>query len=555
MEGSGVTDLARQLKPQTFEELAPLIGLFRPGPMGSGMLDMYVARKTGREPVQYLLPELEQWLKSTYGVILYQDQVLQIATGLAGYSWDLADELRYAMGKKASAKLKEHEVRFVAGCVKNGIAEKSAHTLFAQILKFGEYGFGKAHSVAYAFLVYQTAYLKAHHLRAFLAALISNEATEQRGRLGRYIAHARERELEVLPPDVNESGDDFTPAPRGLRFGFVGAKNVGAGAVEAILEERKKGGAFRSLFDFTRRVDARRVNRRALEALVKCGAFDTLHPNRAAVFEALEMAIGAGATAQRDRALGQTNLFGESAAADGAGDRPLPDTPPWSDTERLAGEKEVLDFYVTGHPLDAHRNALLRFTNLRGGDTDVRAGRIVRVGGLITKVRETRTKRGQQMGFATLEDLEGSFELVIFSRPWEQYGALLKRSRDSGAAAGEEGEAPRVLPLLVSGKLEASETTKILLEEAFALDDAEERLAAELHISLSAAEVNHDRLLALRNLLAENGGECAVRLHLLIPGESETLLELPNTRGVEPNEKLLREIDTLFGHPVAEVTL
>ncbi|TFG92312.1 MAG: DNA polymerase III subunit alpha, partial [Myxococcales bacterium] len=380
MESAGMTELVIKLKPRTFKEVIPLIALYRPGPLGSGMVSDYVARKNGLTRVEYLVPELEGLLAETLGVIVYQDQVLQIANRLAGYSLGEADLLRRAMGKKKPEEMAQHRDKFVNGCTQNRIDPKKAETLFDLIAEFAGYGFPKAHSTAYAFLTYQTAYLKSNHPRPFFAALLSIEAGSHE-KIARYISHAGQHKIEVLPPDVNESDRDFTPSTNGIRFGLAGVKNVGEGAIESILEVRRAGGAFTSLYEFARRVDSRRVNRRVVESLVKCGAFDSLHPQRAAVWSALDAALEQGASAQRDRQLGQGNLFGAETGTEEAPSL-LPDAPPWTDAERLAGEKEVLGFYVTGHPLRAHAEALARWTDVSAGTAEAKLSREVRAQGM-----------------------------------------------------------------------------------------------------------------------------------------------------------------------------
>jgi DNA polymerase-3 subunit alpha len=331
--------------------------------------------------------------------------------------------------------------------------------------------------------------------------------------------------------------------PEGIRFGLAGVKNVGDAAIDAILEARVEQ-PFDGLFDFSARVDARRVNRRVVESLVKCGAFDSLHPERARVFAALDRALEAGAAAQRDREVGQASLFGgpAAAAAPAAG---LPDAAAWTDRERLAFEKEVLGFYVTGHPLGALAAELRRYADVSAGTTEGRDGHEVRAGGLLTALRETRTKRGALMAFGTLEDLEGAFDLVIFSEPYERLRELLKRA--------VEGQPP--IPLLVSGTLEAGETAKILLRDAVELAQAHEKLATRLVLRVMGGELSRDRLLALRRLFDTHRGDCAVVVHVQLPGESETVLALPDRRGVDAGDALLRELDALFGRPVAKLEL
>jgi DNA polymerase III subunit alpha len=545
MESAGMTELVVKLKPRAFKEVIPLIALYRPGPLGSGMVDDYVSRKHGATKVEYPVPELEELTAETLGVIVYQDQVLQIANRLGGYSLGEADLLRRAMGKKKPEEMAQHRDKFVAGCVARGIDARKADQIFTLMAEFAGYGFPKAHSTAYALITYQTAYLKANHPREYLAALLSIEAGNH-DKLARYIAHARARKIDVLPPDVNESARDFTPVAEGIRFGLAGVKNVGEGAIEAILVERAEGGPFGSLFDFARRVDARKVNRRVVESLVKCGAYDSLEPNRAALWAALDAALESGAAAQRDREIGQESLFGgilEGPAVDPA----LPEAAHWTEQERLGFEKEVLGFYVTGHPLEAVAPALSRFADATATTCGERIGREVRVGGILTALRETRTRRGKVMAFGALEDLEGAFELVIFPEPYREQRELLRRAHAAGTSGGD-------LPVLVFGTLEGVDPPRVLLREVIELARAEERLASHVRVRVHAAEATRDRLVALGGVLARFPGDCSVRLHLMIPGESETVLALPETRGVEPSQALLRAIDGLFGRPVAEVS-
>jgi DNA polymerase-3 subunit alpha len=450
------------------------------------------------------------------------------------------------MGKKKPDEMARQLERFVNGATGRGVPREKAERLFALIEKFAGYGFPKAHSTAYALITYQTAWLMANHPREYLASLLSVESGNH-DKLARYIAHARARGIEVLPPDVNESDRDFSVAPGGIRFGLAGVKNVGEGAIEAVTEERRSGGRFRGFFELCERVDPRRVNRRVVESQVKCGAFDSLHPNRAALAGALDTALERGAAAHRDRELGQSSLFGDVAAGPASAGE-LPDTPPWTERERLGHEKDVLGFYVTGHPLQAHAAALRRFADVTAGGVEGRAGREVRAGGLLTTLRETRTRRGDLMAFGTLEDLEGAFELVLFSEPYGRLRELLKR-----AAAGDGEGGP--LALLVSGTLEGVDPPKLLVRDAVSLADAEEKLAAQLRITIVASEATQDRLRGLRRVLDAHRGDCGVLVHLRIPGESETVLALSDDRGVEPSDELLHEIQGLFGRPVADLVL
>jgi len=546
VESGGMTDLVVKLKPRSFKELIPIVALYRPGPLGSGMVDDFINRKNGLTRIEYILPELEELTSETLGVIVYQDQVLQIANRLAGYSLGEADLLRRAMGKKKPEEMAKQRERFVSGAIERGIEPRKAEEVFTLMAEFAGYGFAKSHSTAYALLTYQTAYLKANHPREYLAAVLTTESGNH-DKLARYIAHAQQLGHDILPPSVNESARDFTVVPEGIRFGLAGVKNVGTGAIESILEARGQGEPYRSIYDFASRIDGRRVNRRVVESLVKCGAFDDLHANRASVWGALDAALESGASMQRDREIGQESLFGGLGGED-APEPAVVEAPPWTDRQRLEYEKEVLGFYVTGHPLSAVSRELERFADTTASTAEEKDGRDVRAGGLITAFRETRTRRGSLMAFATLEDLEGSFDLVIFAEPYAQYGSLIKQAKEGD---GESG--PR--PLLVSGTLEMGDPPKILVREVLELERAEEKLATRLCVKIRSEEATEDRLTALRTLLERRPGDCAVTLHVVIPDRSETVLAVNGVRGVRPDAGLRRDLDALFGRSVTDLHL
>jgi DNA polymerase-3 subunit alpha len=547
VESSGMTELVVKLRPRSFREVIPLVALYRPGPLQSGMVDDFVNRKRGTTRIEYIHPMIADLTEETLGVIVYQDQVLQIAQKMAGYSLGEADLLRRAMGKKKPEEMEKQRARFVDGCAQNGIEAREAGEVFDLITEFAGYGFPKAHSTAYAYITYQTAYLKANHRAEYLAAMLTIESSNH-DKMARYIAHVRESGIEILPPDVNESSRDFGVVDGAIRFGFGGIKNVGAGAIESILGAREEAGPFTSLFDLARRVDGRRVNRRVFEALVKCGAFDSLHENRAAVWASLDAALERAAAEQRDRAVGQESLFGAASGEEWSDEPALVDAPPWSERERLAHEKELLGFYVSGHPLGAVASELARYADTTATTAAERVGREVRIGGLLTGLRETRTKRGQRMGFGTLEDLEGSFELVIFSEPFNEHVETLR-----GAAAGGDGQGPT--PLLVFGTLEEGDPPKVLVRDIMRLDEAEQRLTAHLRIRVVEPDVTSDRMVALRRVLGAHPGDCPVFVHVTIPGESETVLSVGGLRGVDPSEALQRDVNALFGRPVTERSL
>ena len=539
-----MTELTVKLRPRSFKELIPIVALYRPGPLGSGMVDDYVNRKHGVTKVEYLLPELEALTAETLGVIVYQDQVLQIANRLAGYSLGEADLLRRAMGKKKPEEMEKQRERFVGGCVERGIDRKQADAVFQLMAEFAGYGFAKSHSAAYALITYQTAYLKANHPREYLAALLTTEAGNH-DKLARYIAHAQQLGIEVLAPDVNESARDFTVVAGGHPLRTGGREERGRGGDRGDPRGARAGAArFASLFDFAARVDGRRVNRRVVESLVKCGSFDSLHANRAAVWAALDTALEAGAAAQRDREIGQTSLFGAGSAR--VPEPALPEAPPWTDRQRLEHEKEVLGFYVTGHPL-ASVAAQARPLRRHPLHRDRRQGRPRGARGR-NPHRPARDANAARPADG-LRHARGSGGQL---RPGDLRRAL-RAAREPAQDRRRRGGRRGPVPLLVSGTLEVGDTPKILVRDVTPLERAEEKLAAQLRLRVLASEATRDRMLALRDLLGRHPGDCAVALHLVIPDESETVLALPGLRGVRPDEALLREIDGLFGRRVTEI--
>jgi len=438
LESSGMKEMLVKLKPSCFEDIIAACALYRPGPLGCGMVDDFIERKHGRQKVVYDLPELEPILKDTYGVIVYQEQVMQIARTLAGYSLGRADLLRRAMGKKDPVVMAKEKEPFLAGARAQGIDPKKAEGIFDQMAKFAEYGFNKSHSAAYALIAYQTAFLKAHYPVEFMAALLSCDM-DSTDKVLKNISDCREQGIEVLPPDINSSGQSFTVVGKSIRFGLGAIKGVGGGAIESIIEARAQG-PFTDLYDFCERVDLRRVNKRVFEALIKCGAFDSLYKYRAPLMDALDDAVSAGQKFQEERDSAQVSLFGDMPAITRHGSsRAIPDNHEWHDKEKLAFEKEALGFLITGHPLDRYLSDIKRLANTTiAGLSELADGSEVRLCGIVTACKEITTKKGDRMGFVTLEDLTGSVEITVFSDIYTSASGLLK-SDD---------------PLLVTGKLE-----------------------------------------------------------------------------------------------------
>ncbi len=525
---TGMADLVAKLQPRSFLDVMPLVALYRPGPLQSGMVDDFVDRRHGRTRVEYLLPELEEILAETYGVILYQDQVLKIANKLASFSLGEGDLLRRAMGKKDAVEMGQQRQRFLEGCERNGHPLRKAEQIFDLMYQFSGYGFPKAHSAAYGLITHQTAYLKAHYPAEFYAACMTAEWREGE-KLDRYMKNAARRGIEIRPPDVNESEAEFTVTDNGrfIRFGLSGVKNVGEGAVEAIRKGRPEAG-FRGLYDFCSRVPSERVNRRVIESLIRCGAFDYLKATRASLMEALPRALESGQRQQRDKLLGQASLFGE---VEQETEPTLPEVEEWERLELLSGEKEMLGFFVTGHPLQEHRRPLELFSQVRIDQIGPEyRGQTVRIGGLLSGLQTQRTRKGEIMARAVLEDLDGTLACIFFPRAWERCAPVLR--------AG--------LPLFLEGALQTeTERVELVVEDAVSMDEVWSR-ARELSVRLPAEAASPERLRELRQLLDLAPGPVPVSLVLELPGGAEADLELRSHR-VTVGPDLVGQLDRMFG--------
>jgi DNA polymerase-3 subunit alpha len=537
LESSGMRDLLTRLRPETFEDLIALVALYRPGPLGSGMIDDFIGRKHGKIPIKYELPQLEPILRETYGVIVYQEQVMQIAAVLAGYTMGQADVLRKAMGKKITSVMEEQKQIFLEGARKNGIAKEVAGRLFDLISKFGEYGFNKSHSAAYALVAYQTAYLKAHYPVEFMAALLTSEK-DNTDKIIRYIAACRSQGVDVLPPDINESELDFSVAGEKIRFGLGAVKNVGRKAIDAILESRTDG-PFASLEDFCHRVDLQRVNRRVMESLIKCGAFDASGVHRAQCFNGLDRAMEEAQRFHRIRATGQMSMFGPAPARPGGGAlaaSPGPSVPEWDEARRLEFEKEALGFYVTGHPLARILDQVSPWVSADTETLGTVADRSqVQVVGMARSSREVTTKKGERMGFVTLEDLKGSVEVICFPEAYRRALPLIQEDR----------------PLCIRGVLEhGEEQSKIVASDVYSLEEVQGMQAPPLQLVLCADRVKEGDLQGLREVLQRHPGPREMRLHLILEGGRAAVLAPPPELRVDPSEPFRAELRGRLGERV-----
>lgn len=536
LESSGMRDLMVRLDPGTFEDIIALIALYRPGPLGSGMVDDFIERKKGKRAIVYELPQLEPILKDTYGVIVYQEQVMQIASKLANYSLGEADLLRRAMGKKKAEEMAAQRKRFLAGAVAGKIDTAKAEKIFDLMAKFAEYGFNKSHSAAYALISYQTAYLKTHFPDEYMAALLSTEMQDT-DKLPIFINDCRARGIRVLPPDVNESGPDFKVVGRALvRYGLFAIKGAGEAAVTAIVAARRAGQPFSSLFDFCARVDQRRVTKKVIEVLVKAGAFDFTGVGRRSLTAAIPQAALAAANKQRDRETGQNDLFdalgGVGPVALGGG---LPVLEDWSKNELLKFEKEAFGFYFSSHPLNAFEDVLSKVASHQTSDLSGLGNQTeVSLGGTIATSRVIKTKAGENMAFITVEDLQGAVEVIVFPKVYKKCADLI---------TCEE-------PLIVKGTVDrGEESVKVLATGLSKLSYVLKTTTRSIHLDIPYAALTHHNIERALDILGRFSGDSAVYLHVKKPHEFETVIEMPHARAMAC-EPLQHHLNQLFAAKV-----
>lgn len=539
LESSGMREVLTKFKPSVFEDLIAILALYRPGPLESGMVDDFINRKHGRTPIEYPLEQLESILKETYGVIVYQEQVMSIAKELADYSLGEADLLRRAMGKKKASEMAEQKTRFEKGASKNRIDPEKAAYIFDLMEKFAGYGFNKSHSAAYAMITYQTAYLKSHYPSEFMAAQLTCE-TGNPDKITTYISECRNMGLQILPPHVNDSHENFHVSNTKIVFGLGAVKNVGENAVNSILEARKEAGPFCGVYDFARRVDLRKVNKKVMESLIKCGAFDGMGPNRRSMFDSLDSIIDQASSFQREKNEGQFNLFSTECvigASSDLTDPPIQFLPEWDDLLKLSFEKELIGFYVTGHPLMNFETIIKEFTSSSTSRlSSIPASTLVKLPGMVKSIKEINTKKGDRMAFAAFEDLEGVVEVTLFSDLYAQARDLLN--------CGE--------PLILAGLREGEpDSPKILAQEIHLLKDAPRHFSKNVVVRISTLGIDSDQIRSLKTILKRYTGKVPVKLLVTIPNRSETIISLGSV-GCDPSEAFATEIRNQFGHdPVA----
>lgn len=530
LESSGMRDLAKRIGLQSLEEICALVALYRPGPMQ--FIDTYIESKFHPERIRYEHPKLEAILKETYGIAVYQEQVMQIVQAMAGFSLGQADILRRAMGKKKADLMAEQRGRFVAGCAENGIAEKLASELFDKIETFAGYGFNKSHSMAYAFVAYQTAFLKANFTVEFMCALLSSESGNM-DKIALYVDECRRLNIDVLPPDVNMSYSDFSVEGSNIRFGLGAIKNVGAAPTEAIVTERESGGPFKDVFDFCRRLESRIANKRLIESLNKAGAFASTGWNRRQVEAVMESAACEAQIAQRERDSGQTSLFELSGMESAAETIHIkPDLPEWPEYELLQSEKEMLGLYVTNHPLQRFAETLRCFSTFTMSTLpELPEGLEVSFGGIIAQLKTHITSKGR-MAFLTVESLDGRCEVTVFSDLYEQKAGMLL---------------PDEIVMIRARVSMRNNAPSLIALDFFPVTEAEKHLSTALHVRVSASRLKNGFAQKLAELLGAHRGECDVYLHTGAPDFDEVIIHATSACRVNPARALRDAIEALAG--------
>jgi DNA polymerase-3 subunit alpha len=534
-ESPGMKDLLRNFKPESFRDLIALNALYRPGPLKSGMTDEFIKRKNHPDRVSYEFPELEPILKETQGLIVYQEQVMQIATELAGFSMAEADILRKAMGKKVTGMMKAQKQRFVQGAKKKGLSQAKANKIFDQINYFAGYGFNKSHSAAYAYLAYRTAYLKAHYPENFLAALLTSEA--ERGatpQVVKYITEAQGMGIKVLPPDINQSDFNFTVDKNAIRFGLSAVKNVGENAVRALLEARKKREKFASPFEICEDADPKVLNRKVIESLIKAGALDSLGWKRSQLFHLIDYMIEYAHEIQKIKASKQNFLFGSSQIEPPEIPAEVREMPEWDKSLSLSYEKDALGFYITGHPLAEFGKQLKKLVSHQISQLDDERdfNSEIKVAGIISSVKPLKTRKDERMATFFLEDMTGRIEVVAFPENYKKYYENL----------GEDQI------VWVKGKfLGEGESRKIHLLHIMPLAEAFQKQAKRVVLRIFLPGIEESVFEELKGILDKNRGSCPVYFELETPHSYRMIVEAGEVPGIDLSEDLTRKIESLLG--------
>ncbi|HYJ84766.1 MAG TPA: DNA polymerase III subunit alpha, partial [Pyrinomonadaceae bacterium] len=528
-ESSGMQEICRKLKPKGLEDLSALNALYRPGPLDGGMVEEFIDRHRGKKTVRYLVPEMKEILSNTFGVLVYQEQIMQLAQKLAGYTLSEADLMRRAMGKKKREEMAKHQEKFVEGAVERGIKKEKAEKIFSLMEKFSDYGFPRSHSMAYAFLAFQTAYLKAHFPEHFYAAVLSSEAQDA-AKVFKYSKELRSQGIDLLPPDVNESFSGFTPLSGAIRYGLAAIKGLGQSIVNSIIEARQAG-AFKSFFDFAERLGQGNLNKRVLEGLVGAGAFDSLKPEsrathewRGALFNSIDGALSRAQRARREKMLGQNGLFGSEPEDSAYIEQPASTGVPWTSSQSLLAEKAALGFYITGHPLGAYSDLLQSSRAVKSVDLPtLSSGSRISVGGIINDLQPRTTKKGDRFALLRLEDEAGGTKCVLWPEVYRKFSVLLKNE----------------LPVLITGRLELSEDNppSIIADQVQALDEIAK--AKELIVlRVPAADDAEGLFDSILHVINTHSGGCEVVLETSVDANLLVRVKVNSTLRVERSERL-----------------
>lgn len=533
LESAGMKDLLVNFKPDRIEDVITLIAAYRPGPMK--MIPDFIARKHGKQQIAYDLPQLEPILKETYGIILYQEQVMQIANVIGGYTMAQADTLRKVMGKKQVAAMEKEKPRFLEGAKKKTINENKAKIIWNQMEDFAEYGFNKSHSAAYAMITYQTAYLKAHYPVAFMAALLTSEK-DNRDKIIRHMSNCKEMGINILPPDINESQKDFSISGGNIRFGLAAVKNVGEAAIESVMEIRMEG-KFTSFMDFLCRIDLRKVNRRVLESLIKCGSFDSLHFTRRQLMECLDSAMEEAQRKQKELQSNQASIFDELAPArtsgtGGNGSFSIPELPEWDRKELLSIEKDTVGFYISGHPLQGYAGKLHLVANTDSSSLNTKRDKeTITVAGIISSLSERLTKKKEVMCNVVLEDLQGSVNIIFWADIYRKFSDLLHADE----------------PVVIQGMVDiGDESNKIIALDVIPLAKALENPYKQVRFMVKTDKISPEGISALCETIRKYDGKYEGYIHLL-NGKCETIVRLGDRTKLNICEKLRREADAILG--------
>jgi len=542
-ESGGMTDVLRRYKPNSIDDLTALNALYRPGPIQGGMIDDFIDRKWGRKKVEYELPQLEQLLKETLGVIVYQEQVMQIANVLAGFSLGDADLLRRAMGKKDEKIMAQQREQFVKGAVKLGFPEKKITKIFDLMAEFAGYGFNKSHSAAYALLAYQTAYLKTHYPVEFMAALLTSQMGNT-DNVVKYINECREIKIPVEPPNINVSDSNFTPHESAIRFGLAAVKNVGRNAIDSITAARKEIGKFSSIFEFCEKVDLRMLNKRVLESLIKAGAMDDFG-YRAQLMAVLDRAIEGAQKTQRDAQLGQHGLFGvfQDEQSNGSGEK-LPNVPEWEEHQRLANEKEVLGFFITGHPMEKYIDKLANFPKYKTVEaisqmvTGTGRDEFIDTAGMVFNVRPLKSRKGDLYAQAKVEDMTGTIEAVVFPDAYKKLQVILKQE----------------IPMLIKASIRVEEgaSPKIIINQLQPLEEAKANLPRSVRIRVPLDTATETTIDALHAICHERKGEAKVMFAMERSGDFMVVMEA-DRYNICADRSFITRVEELCGRGAVQI--